>query len=180
MHPKKQKKKSSSSAFKMLNSKKGMFLQIVMGIVVIFAVGFIWLSSFVTQSLINDEIQSDTSLSNSSKAVMQDQTDAMPSVFDSGVGLVMALLFLLVFAFAYKPPSNPVFLFAAILIISAFGFVGMILGNGWEEFSDTDGISVYANSFPITNFILSNFLIIILVLSFGSVMVYFYSTGGLG
>lgn len=165
---------------RLLRSKKGFFAQVLFGIVILFSASFVWVSSFMIQDTLNTELQGQVDLTNQSKQVMEDQTDAMPSVFDGGLALVMVLVFLLVFAFAYKASENPVFLVLAILIIAAVGFAGMILSNAWSDYSSTEGMSSASSSFPITDFILSNFLIVILVLCFGGVLVYFYSTGGFG
>lgn len=160
-------------------NKKGWFVQVILGIVVLFAVSIVWALTFMSQSLVNDDIQTDTSMSNESRAVMQEQVDAYPSTFDGGIGFVAAFIWILVMGLAYKGSSNPIFIIAAILVIVAIGFVGMILSNAWSEIDSDASLSPYTNEFPIADFILSNFLVYILVVSFSGVMVYVFSSGGL-
>jgi hypothetical protein len=159
---------------------QGLFITLIFGIVVLFALGLIWVTSFFTQSLLNTQIQAEPSLSNESKAVMQEQTNAMPSVFDSGVGFVMVLIFIITMGMAYKAPSNPVLLIALLLVIVALGVVGMIFSNVWDNVMSDSSLSNYAVSFPITNFLLTNFLVVVLVISFMSLGMYLFGSGGYG
>ena len=166
--------------FNIFKNKKGWFLQVILGIVILFSVSIIWALTFLTQATINTEVQADTTMTNQSKAVLQEQTNAYPDTFDSAIGFVSVAIWIIVLGLAYKAPSNPIFIIAAILVIACIGFVGMILANTWESIDSDSELGVYTNEFPIADFILSNFLIYILVISFSGVMVYLYSSGGVG
>ena len=155
-------------------------MQIILSIVILFAVSLVWMLSLFTQSVVNTQIQSSDVLDNSSKAVMQEQTDAAPVVFDDGFGLVAVIVWLIVVGFAYKAPSNPFLIVAIIVIMAAVGFVGMILSNSWSEIASNPSFTSTVDNLPITDFLLSNFLIYIIVLFASSIIAYAYGSGGSG
>ena len=154
--------------------------QLVIGIVFLFVLGLVFVAAFMAQSQINTELQLDTEMDSESLVVMQNQTDAMPDVFDSGLVLIAVILFIIVLALAYNAPSSPVALIAVILVISALGFASMFISNAWDDFSNDGDFGVYTASFPFTSFLLEHFLIYVLALGFSSLMMYLYSSGGLG
>ena len=170
----------SNTSTKLFGNKKGWFAQAIIGVVILFALVLVWSLTFMAQSIINDDIQSDTTLDNSSKVIMQNQTTAYPNTFDGAIGFVAVILWIIVLALAYKGASNPLFILVAIVVIGAIGFVGMILSNAWNEIDTDPELSTYTSEFPISGFILDYFLTFVLVMFFSSVMVYVYANGGLG
>lgn len=164
----------------MLKSKRGWFAQAIIGIVILFALGIVYALTFMAQKTINDEIQLDDTLSNESKVTMQNTTTAYPSTFDSAIGFVSVIIWIIILGLAYKGASNPLFVVVAILVISALGFVGIILGNVWSELDADNDLNTYTSEFPITSFLLGNFLTYVLILLFSGVMVYMFANGGLG
>lgn len=157
------------------------FLQVLVGIVIILVLGVVYVAIQMANSTLNDAIQSDTDLSNISKVVAQDNADAYPSVFDGGVAFVMVALFIVVLALAYNANTNPLLAVVAIVIIAALGFVGMLLSNTWDSFNADADLSTFASDFPMTNFILSNYLTVILVMSFSAMGAYLFAgVGGYG
>ena len=171
---------TTHSKFKILNNKRGYMAQLVIAIVFLFVLGLVFVAAFMAQSQINTELQLDTEMDADSLVVMQNQTNAMPDVFDSGLILIAVILFIIVLALAYNAPSSPVALIAVILVISALGFASMFISNAWEDFSNDSEFGTYTASFPFTSFLLQYFLVYVLVLGFSSLMMYMYSSGGLG
>lgn len=159
--------------------KRGMFAQVIIALVVIFALGIVYSLTFMAQSVINTEVQADTTMDNQSKSVLQEQTNAYPGTFDSAVGLLSVIIWVIVLALAYKGSSNPLFIIIAVFVIAALGFVGMVLANVWYELDSDVELGGYTSSFPITDFLLSNFLVYVLVVLFSGVMVYAFSNGGI-
>jgi ABC-type uncharacterized transport system permease subunit len=69
-------------------------------------------------------------------------------------------------------------LVVALFIIVALAFAGMILSNAWEAVADSTGLEAGLSGMPMTNYVLSNFLIYILVVGFSTLMVAFSQRGG--
>jgi hypothetical protein len=161
-------------------NKKGWLVQGIFGVVILFALVIVYSLTFMAQSSINDAIQLDESLSNQSKAIMQDSTTSYPTTFDGAIGFVAIILWIIVLGLSYAAKSNPLFLIVAVLVIASIGFVGMILSNVWSEIDNDADLNAFTNSFPISNFLLDNFLTYILIVFFSGVIVYTFSNGGYG
>lgn len=159
-------------------SKRGQWVQLTLLIVVLFALGITFLFLGMVTEDINGEIQDEVSMSNQSKLMMQTQADSQGSVFDTSIVIVLAGLWLLCLALAYTAQGNPLLLVVAMFIIVALGVVGMILSNAWEEFRASDGFSSVAGDYGITNFILSNYLVFVVVMGFTTLWVGMSRGGG--
>lgn len=167
-----------NSVFK--NNKRGWVIQVVLSIVILFAVGLVWMLTIFTQKALNVDIQSTDQLDNSSKALMQEQVDATPSVFDDAIGLVAVIVWIIVLGFAYKAPGNPFFMVAVVVIIAAVSFASMILANVWSTIVSDPNFVITIASMPITDFLISNYLVYVLALFFSGILSYVYGSGGLG
>jgi hypothetical protein len=52
---------------------------------------------------------------------------------------------------------------AAILLMIVLGFFGMILENVYNRFTDNSTISSVASNFPVTDFVMNNYIIVVLL-----------------
>lgn len=127
---------------------------------------------------INSAVQSEPDMSVESKSAMQGQADATGSTFDSGIAIILAGVWLLCLGLAYNSQGSPLLLVIALFVIAALALVGMILSNSWSEFVGAGGFSDVVDSYPITNFILTHYLIFVLVMGFSTVIVGISRGGG--
>jgi hypothetical protein len=146
-------------------------------IVILLALGIVMLVLTQFQSSINDVVQQ-SDMDNTSKVHMQNQSNATGSVFDSSVMIVLVGTWLLCLGLAYNSGSSPLLLVVALFIIVALAFAGMILSNAWDAVSESVGLEAGLSGMPMTNYVLSNFLIYILVVGFSTLMVAFSQRGG--
>ena len=79
---------------------------------------------------------------------------------------------------AYNSGSSPMLMVVAIFIIVAIGFAGMILSNMWDSISSDANFSSTASELPMTDFLLQNYLLVILVMGFSTLIVGFSQRGG--
>jgi len=119
-------------------SKRGQWMQFILLVVVVLALGMVYLAMGFFSNQINDELQLDASFSNQSKLVSQTHVDSQGSVFDSSILIIIAGLWLLCLALAYNSKGSPLLLVVALFVVMAMGFVGMILSNTWEEFPEDE------------------------------------------
>jgi hypothetical protein len=168
--------KDFNSAFKI--DKRGQWLQLTLVIVILFGLGIAYLFLGTITEDLNTTIQAETGMSAQSKLVMQTHADSQGSVFDSSIAVVLAGVWLLCLALAYNAQGNPLLLVVALFIIVALGVVGMFLSNAWDEFSTDPGFSSAAGDYLITGFVLSNYLVFVLVMGFSTLMVGMSRGGG--
>ena len=151
--------------------KQGQFVQVILLIVIVFALLLVYVFTSQAFSGINDSFQADQSLTNESKAQLQSSVDAYPSTFDGIVVFVLVGLWILCLIFAYNAGSNPVLGVFAFLIIAALAVVGAILSNAWEDISEDSAMSSFASDFPMSSYILNHYVVVVLVVGFSSFMV---------
>jgi hypothetical protein len=109
---------------------------------------------------------------------MASTTGSLGSVNDSGIAIILVGAWLLCLGLAYNSGGSPLLLVVSLFIVVLLGFVGMLLSNAWAEVSTDSGLSGVVDSLPITNFILSNFLVFVLVIGFSVVWVGVSRGGG--
>lgn len=161
-------------------NKRGQFIQMAVFIVIFLVLGFIFVASNLAGNKINTMIQADSTMSSEAKSVMQANVDSQPFVFDSGAALVVIIVWLVCLGLAYNAASNPFMFVAAIFMILALGFAGMVMSNTWDAFYNDSGINSSASQFTMTNFLLQHYLIVILVMGFSTLMVFLYRQGSGG
>lgn len=170
----------SRKGLSLIHSKNGQFVQLGIFLVVIFVLALIFMFSNWAGSSINDFIQASPDMSTESKVVMQDNTDSQPLVFDAGGVFIVVILWLVLLGLAYKGADNPFMAIAAIVIIVALGFVGMIFSNAWEGFANNSDTSTAVSNFTMLGFFMQHYLVIVILFGFSSLIVYLYRLGGVG
>lgn len=135
----------------------------------IVAVGLIFgLQAF---SELNDDIQSDLELSAEAKQVSQESAGNAPTLMDNVFFFLFIGLWAFILIAAYFSASNPIFTFVAI-ILGVIGLVVVMMGaNVYEEATSDDGISAFVQEFPKTNWIMSNILIMMIFVTFSTMLV---------
>lgn len=153
-------------------------MQVILLIVLVFGLAVVYVFTSQAMSGINDSLQADVELSNSSKATMQAATDSYASTFDSIIVFVLVGLWILCLIMAYNSGDNPVLAIFSIIIIAALAVVGAILSNAWEEMSTDSELSTFANDFPMTGYVLDHYMTVVLVIAFSTLMVGVSRSGG--
>ena len=159
-------------------SKKGQWIQLIFSVVFLLVLGIVFLSLTKVTGSLNDQIQASDSLDNSSKSSMQAHTSATPNVFDSSIAIILALIWLLCLALAYNSAGSPMLLAISLIIIVGLGFVGMILSNTWDSVAGSQDFSSTRQELAITGFFLDNYLAVVLVMAFSTVIVAMSRGGG--
>jgi len=145
-------------------NKKGNFADIPEYLRVSLAIGIFLLIVVMIVGGFNAEIQSSTNpvVTNITKELSQNAFDSF-----SGLDLVVPALLLAFIIFSVMAarliPSSPKFIIISILALIIIPFGGIIVENIWAAFSSK--IS-YLSSFPMTNFLLSNSVIVLVIYSF--------------
>lgn len=158
-----------TSAFK----KANVGIETVLIIVVLLGIAIIMPIAYMTLSDINTDIQADDDLSNETKEVSNDLYLRMPSFLDGLFVFVLVLLWILVVATSLFIDSHPVFFVISIILLIFVLFVGAVAGNTYEEFmADTD-MAVYTGTFPMTYWLMTHFIPVIIVIAFSVVIALF-------
>jgi len=122
-----------------------------------FVVGISIVMAYIVMGGINDAIQDADQFPNLSQTTMQSQTDSFSTVWDY---TTLIIFFAIV---------------AMVIIIAIIGAVTGYLANAWSDLTGgTDAFSAAAASFPVLNFIISNYLVFTVGVLF-LVLIVFYA-----
>ena len=168
---------SNHSKNRMMGNKRGQFLQLGIFIVAFLVLAILIVAGNMVLGKINTMVQADPNIANETKVVMQDNATNQSSVWDAGAIFVVIIAWLLCVGLAYNSSSSPFLLVAAIVILISLSFVGMLLSNTWNAIYTTNGIATYAANFPMTNFLLQKYLIVVLVIGFTTIIAYVAGKG---
>lgn len=141
--------------------------------VVIVGIGLI----FGLQALgtVNDDIQSDLSISTEAKDFSQATVGNAPTMMDNVFFFFVIGLWVILLVGAYVSASNPIMTFIAIILGVIGLVVVMLLGNVYAEAVSDDDVETFTTNFPKMSWILNNILIMAVFITF-SVMLVMYAT----
>ena len=155
------------------NNKGNMVVGMVLILVIIFVTGItaVFMNNIVEE--VNIEIQSDDSFNNESKTLISEHEERYSGTTDSIIVFILLGLWLLVIVLSFTGSEHPLMYILLVIILIVIAIVGGVLSNSWDdllqepEFDDAD------SEFPMTNFILSNFLLVIVIIGFSCLLVIF-------
>jgi hypothetical protein len=156
-----------NSGFKGLG-KKGQsfgFFEILLVVVVFFAVGVAWMVTNSVGSEINSLLLDDPDFlsSNESRGVLEDSNSRLGSFLNGGFALLVFGLFLVGGVSAWFSGSSPVFFVVTVLFMIMVLVFPVLLGDSWGEISDE---FVEGESLPFMNWVLDNHLLFSIVFVF--------------
>lgn len=166
------KKKDSTIAF--FAGKKGNAIAdtiLVMVVLTIFAVtmffGYRLLDDF------NSEIQADDSFHNISKQELGDWHSKFPQVYDATFISIVFLLWMVLLVTSFLIDTHPIFFVITIIIILFVFASALFFEEVFSEIIMDEDFSGYENVFPMTNWVMSNLLILVLAIGFSVILVLF-------
>jgi len=170
---------------KLFKSKKGdAVIDSITILLVVFAFALITLSVYRGYTEAEPSIRAslnETGVStvNQSLASLDVISNNFPSVFDGAILVILIGLWIFALVSAYFIDSHPLFLILSVILLIFVLIASAIITNAGQEILDDSVFSSVTGSFPITTWIISHLLIVILVIGFSIVAVlYGKSRGG--
>jgi len=139
-------------------------LDLILVVVMLFVFAIVAIFGYSMVSDFNTEWQQETDVSNESKDSMGSYATKFPTVMDQTFAILVGLLWLALIVTSFLIDSHPAFFVVTVLILLIVFFVAMELSNYFEEFMDDAEMSGFAAQFPITNWLMNNLLIVIVVM----------------
>lgn len=161
--------------------KKGQgIVELIVAIIIIVIIASIVLPMYTVVTEINNDIANDTTMYNETKDAMAEVQTRYPQTMDGIIALIVGLLFMGGLIAAYFADSHPVYMIFFIIIVVFLMVAGGSLSNYWDEYSGDAEYGSISEQFPITNFILDNFLLVIGVFGFSIVLVLYLKNRVIG
>lgn len=158
------------------DSKANVGLNILFVTILLLVFSMVGVLTYQVFDSLNSDIQNDDSLSDTTKETVGDVHERYPGTIDGAFATIFALFIILFAVLGHFSNSSPVLLIIPLIVLVATLVVAGIFSNTWETFTDDSSIT-FESSFPITDFVLDNYLVTILVAAV-SVAVGRYVTGG--
>jgi len=147
----------------MVLNKRGVFQDGLLLIVGFFVVAIGILVVYAVSDLMNTAFQGDNNLPADTKDHFNSFNTDFPSIFDwvfmtVFIGLIIGGILL-----AYVVPSNPLIFVIMILFTIIVGGLGGYISNAWDESTDEGLLQNSASNFPMMDFVLNNFLTVMII-----------------
>jgi len=144
-------------------------------VIMFFVVGISLVLVSIVMGGINNAVQDAPQMPNISKETMQSQTTSFNTVWDYTTLIVFFAIVAGLLGLAWILPTNPIVVFAMVIIIGGIGAVTGYLANAWIDMtSGVDAFSSASANFPVLNFIISNYLVFVVAVLF-LVLIVFYA-----
>jgi hypothetical protein len=115
---------------------------------------------------LNLEIQNTDELNNQSKAMIGNYATGYPPMLDNLILVMLILSWIFTIVFSFMIDSHPVFFIISVVALLLLLAMAGIIGNTYEEFIADQDISVITDRMPMTTWIFSHLIIIIMIISF--------------
>lgn len=157
-----------------LRCKKGTGIgDYILLVVIMFVFAIVIIAGNIVLNDLNTDFQADTDLSTAAKTEMSTQTAKYPSYFDATIVLAFVILWIALLVAAFMLDTNPIFFIILLLVYVSMFFVIAELSNTYEEIMSTDDFATVSGSYPMTNWIFSNFLILSIMVAVSVMLVTF-------
>ena len=120
----------------------------------------------------NADIQADDDINDVAKVKMQTMEDSYPSTMDYLFLTALILFWIFAIVSSFLVDTHPVFLIISVILLVIVLIVGAEISNSYEELSEETLFST--GDFPITHYILSHLVIVILFIAF-SILIALYA-----
>lgn len=151
-------------------------------VILLFIVGISLLIAYIAFDEIDDAFQASEVINGTAIATQDfhEQAVAFPRYMDFTFLTVFVAVAVAILILAWVIATNPALFFAYVVIIAILGGFAGYLANAFDEVILNPTLGKSAASFPIMSFILSNYLVFVVVIVFLMLIVFFAkpNTGG--
>lgn len=145
--------------------KKGQAMyELIFVIVILLVFALMGVIAYQVFTDINTDVQADDSVNAEAKQTLSEVHQKFPSTIDNAFITVLALFTIVGMVAAYFADSNPIWLIVIIFLMICIFILAGIFSNTWEEVTG-DSTITFETSFPITNWILDNLVIVAIVIT---------------
>jgi hypothetical protein len=161
------------------HTKSNVFMDSMLVIIVLVAFGMFTIVGYKIFGDLNTDIQSDASLSNQTKSIVENAHAVYPSTMDNGFVIVLGLLWLFVIIASVMIDSHPMFMVVSVLLFIFVLGIAMMLSNAFQEFTADGELIGFDAAFPFTYWILNHLLTFIILIG-ASILIAMFAKARVG
>lgn len=155
------------------NKKGNAVLDTMIIVIILITAGLIYISVMPAFDDINTDIQDDAEMATEAKEISQDVYDRYPSTLDGLFVAIFMIMWGLSVVFAFLLDSHPVFFIITVILLVVVLIVAMVLANGVETLTTDVDLAAYTAQFPMTYWIITHMLHMVLIIGFSIALAYF-------
>lgn len=133
-------------------------------VIVVIILAIVSIVGYVAFDDLNTDLQADAEISANAKAEAQDLYDRYPTWIDGLIVFALVLLWILAIAFSFLLDTHPIFFIITVIALAIVLIAGMVMANMYEEITEDENMGSLATNFPMTNWLMSHFLIVIIAM----------------
>lgn len=159
-------KKTGKTTFLNFNKKANSALDTLVIVVLLFAVGIgVMIMNDSLDEALEDFI-ADPDVAPIAKNIALEQSQNYDDFWDGAIMFAMVMLWLAGLITSFFIDSHPIFFVVTILGLIAVFYVGALMANEYQEFINEDEFVSYQANYPMTNWVMSNLLPVIIIMGF--------------
>ena len=136
----------------------------IMVVLTIFAITSIYGSQIFDE--LNTDIQTDTTMGEEAQAISGNLYGNYNSTLDNAFLLAFVLFVIFVVVSVFVIDTHPIFFVISIFMVIGVFVAGGMIANAYDDVVSDNEISLYANEFPFTGWIMSHLVELILGITF--------------
>jgi len=156
------------------NSKKGMIGSFLGITIVLLAFAIMSIVGLVIFNEMNEDFQTDSGISNSTKQEVDNLYNRTPTTLDGIFLFIFVGLWIIALLMAWLSENSIALVIVVIVVMIFLLIVAAIFSNTYEEISTDDTLITFSSQFPYTDYILTNFLMMVLVVIFSTMLVMYF------
>lgn len=154
-------------------NRRGFIQDTLYLLVVLFIMAVTLLAIYYGFGVLSDGLHSGA-IPEENLVAFDDNYDRFPSIWDYTFLTLYVVFVIGGMIVSYSLPSNPAFMIVALLVFVILAAIAGFLANTWEAVSEDTVLGLSAQSFPIMNYMISNYILFILVAA-ALILVAFYA-----
>lgn len=163
----------------MVKGRKGFAVDLFLTVVLLFVVAIAAVVAWYFMGQIDVAFRNETQISSTISGKFTASTNVLDNTFDAVVLTLLIGIVISLAGISYVLRTNPVMFMLVWLVTIIVGAVAGYLSNAWVNV--TSGVlSTSVNNFPITEFLMQNYMIITIVNAFLMLIIFFGTPGGDG
>ena len=146
--------------------------------IMLFAVGASFAIAFIISDNINTAFQGIPDLPSEGKTSMNNFNNRFPTVMDYSFLTIVAGTLAGMLVLVWFLPVNPIVFFISMMVVALLAAVGGYLANAWIGMAADTVLGASISNFPVIDYVLSHYLVVILIFGFLTIIVFFAKPGG--
>lgn len=157
--------------------KKSQIIDMLYMSMVLVMIAVIGLITYHVITDFSSQIDSDSTLSDSSKGYIDNYKSKLPDMVQQLFMIALVGIGIVTLVASFMVMSHPVFYGLMFIVLAFMTWINSIYANFWQDFATTGNFGAIVNDFPMMTYVLQYFPLVILVISI-IIVVVMVSKGG--